>query len=173
MAKDKTEILENRKSFVINCEHADMIVNDLLQGDYDALGRIFTDLVNFNLYGDQSLYDKEKIAENPDFDKSERTARRLFKSDSEHYIKHYVARSKQNSKNRTAGQYPDYSELKEYARLKGYDENLAVDWGIQQASREWKDQNGEPVKYWKKTLDAYMKAINRKRIEEMTRTFSR
>lgn len=161
------EIPSTKKSFVINSEHADMIVNDLMQGDYEALGRIFTDLVNFNLYGDLT------ITETVDGDKAERTARRLLKSDSEHYIKHYVAKSEQNAKNRTARQYPDNAEIKDYARAKGYDEQVVMDWCISQAHQDWKDQNGEPIKYWKKTLDAYMQAVNRKRIEDITKNIGR
>ena len=154
------EIPSTKKSFVINSEHADMIVNDLMQGDYEALGRIFTDLVNFNLYGDLS------ITETVDGDKAERTARRLLKSDSEHYIKHYVAKSEQNAKNRTARQYPDNAEIKDYARAKGYDEQIVMDWCITQAHNDWLDQNGQPIKYWKKTLDAYMQAVMRNKISD-------
>ncbi len=157
----KIEIPKNKKTFVINSEHADMIVNDLLQGDYETLGRIFTDLVNYNLTGD------EQIIEITCEDKAERTARRLFKSDSEHYITHYTDRSKQNAKNRTAGQYPDDLEIKDYARAKNYDEQIVLDWCIKQAHNNWKDQNGEPIRYWKKTLDKYMQGVNRKKIEQM------
>ena len=159
MSKSNIEIPSTRKSFVINSEHADMIVNDLLQGDYEALGRIFTDLVNLNLYGDMS------IIENLDGDKAERTARRLLKSDSEHYIAHYKARSEQNSKNRTAKQYPDNAEIKDYARAKGYDENIVMEWCLNQAHNDWLDQNGEPIKYWKKTLDAYMRGVMQNKIK--------
>lgn len=164
---NKLEIPSTKKSFVINSEHADMIVNDLMQGDYEALGRIFTDLVNYNLYGDLS------ITETMECDKAERTARRLLKSDSEHYISHYKARSEQNAKNRTSGQQPDKAEVRDYARAKGYDENIAIGWAIEQVQRDWKDQDGKPIQYWKKTLDAYMQAINRKRIEDMTKTFNK
>ena len=154
------EIPSTKKSFVINSEHADMIVNDLMQGDYEALGRIFTDLVNFNLYGDMA------ITETVDGDKAERTARRLLKSDSEHYIKHYVAKSEQNAKNRTARQYPNNAEIKDYARAKGYDEQIVMDWCIEQAHKDWLDQNGEPIKYWKKTLDAYMRGVMQNKIRQ-------
>lgn len=154
------EIPSTKKSFVINSEHADMIVNDLMQGDYEALGRIFTDLVNFNLYGDLT------ITETVDGDKAERTARRLLKSDSEHYIKHYKAKSEQNAKNRLSGQRPDNAEIKDYARAKGYDENIVMEWCINQAHNDWLDQNGEPIKYWKKTLDAYMQAVMRNKIND-------
>lgn len=153
-SNNQIEIPSTRKSFVINSEHADMIVNDLLQGDYEALGRIFTDLVNFNLYGDFSIVETECN------DKAERSARKLLKSDSEHYIAHYKGRSEQNAKNRLSGQRPDRDEVKEYARLKGYDENIAMEWCLQQATNDWLDNKGEPIKYWKKTLDAYMKAVN-------------
>ena len=154
------EIPSTRKSFVINSEHADMIVNDLMQGDYEALGRIFTDLVNFNLYGDLTITETECN------DKIERSARKLLKSDSEHYITHYIARSEQNAKNRTASQYPDDAEIKDYARAKGYDPNIVMDWCIKQAHNDWKDQNGQPIKYWKKTLDSYMQAVMRNKIND-------
>lgn len=158
MNKSDIEIPSTRKSFVINSEHADMIVNDLLQGDYETLGRIFTDLVNFNLYGDLT------ITETIGNDKADRTARRLLKSDSEHYIAHYKARSEQNAKNRTARQYPDDAEIKDYARAKGYDPNIVMDWCINQAHNDWLDKNGEPIKYWKKTLDSYMQAVMRNKV---------
>ena len=161
MSKNNIEIPSTRKSFVINSEHADMIVNDLMQGDYEALGRIFTDLVNFNLYGDYSIVETECN------DKAERSARKLLKSDSEHYIQHYKARSEQNAKNRTARQYPDNNEIKDYARAKGYDENIVMEWCINQAHNDWLDQNGEPIKYWKKTLDSYMQAVNRNKINDL------
>lgn len=159
---DKVEIPETRKSFVINSEHADMIVNDLMQGDYEALGRIFTDLVNLNVNGDLSI--TETACES----KAERTARRLLKSDSEHYIAHYKARSEQNAKNRTSNQQPAREEILDYARAKGYirnldDEQVVVGWAMEQAQRDWKDRNGEPIKYWKKTLDAYMVAVMKKK----------
>ena len=154
------KIPDTKKSFVINSDHADMIVNDLMQGDYEALGRIFTDLVNFNLYGDMALVETESE------DKAERSARKLLKSDSENYIKHYIARSEQNAKNRTAKQYPDNAEVKEYARSKGYDENIAIGWAIEQAQRDWTEPNGEPIKYWKKTLDAYMQGVMRNKIND-------
>ena len=48
-----------------------------------------------------------------------------------------------------------------------------MDWCISQAHQDWKDQNGEPIKYWKKTLDAYMQAVNRKKIEEFTKNIGR
>lgn len=163
----KIEIPSTRKSFVINSEHADLIVNDLMQGDYEALGRIFTDLVNFNLYGDYQLIETETK------DKAERSARKLLKADSEHYISNYKAKSEQNAKNRTSGQQPSRDELLDYARAKGYDEQMVIEWGMEQARKEWKDSNGEPVRYWKKTLDAYMQAVNRKRIEDMTKNFGR
>ena len=85
-----------------------MIVNDLMQGDYEALGRIFTDLVNLNVNGDLSI--TETDCEN----KAERTARRLLKSDSEHYIAHYKARSETNRDNRTSGHQPSREELLDY-----------------------------------------------------------
>ncbi len=168
MSKKIEKIPETRNSFVINNEHADMIVNDLLQGDYEALGHIFTDLVNLNLYGDYAI-----IENLDDKDKAERTARKLLKTDSEHYLNHFIARSEQNRTNRTAGQYPNNAEVKDYARAKGYDENIAVGWCIEQAQNDWKDQNGEPIKYWKKTLDAYMRGVARNRIKDMASTFSR
>lgn len=160
MSDKNFEIPSTKKSFVINSEHADMIVNDLMQGDYETLGRIFTDLVNFNLYGDMAITDT--VGD----DKAERTARRLLKSDSEHYIKHYIARAEQNAKNRTARQYPDNAEIKDYARAKGYDENIVMEWCIEQAHKDWIDKDGEPIKYWKKTLDAYMRAVNQNRIKQ-------
>lgn len=159
MSKSNIEIPSTRKSFVINSEHADMIVNDLMQGDYEALGRIFTDLVNYNLYGDLTI--TETVCE----DKAERSSRKLLKSDSEHYIQHYKARSEQNAKNRTARQYPDNAEIKDYARAKGYDENIVMEWCLNQAHNNWLDQNDEPIKYWKKTLDSYMQAVNRNKFK--------
>lgn len=159
MSKSNIEIPSTRKSFVINSEHADMIVNDLMQGDYEALGRIFTDLVNFNLYGDLTI--TETVCE----DKAERSARKLLKSDSEHYIQHYKARSEQNAKNRTARQYPNNDEVRDYALSKGYDPNDAVGWAMEQAQRDWLDPNGEPIKYWKKTLDSYMQAVMRNKVK--------
>ena len=149
---------KTRRSFVINCEHADLIVNDLLQGDFEALGRIFTDLVNYNLYGDLAIV--EPACEN----KAERSARKLLKADSEHYIANYTAKSEQNAKNRTSGQQPDNVEVREYARSKGYNPDIALEWAVEQAQRGWTDQNGEPIKYWKRTLDAYMAAVARKQI---------
>ena len=167
MAKN-IEIPETRHTFVINNEHADLIVNDLLEGDFEALGRIFTDLVNFNLYGDYSIIENIENA-----DKAERSARKLFKSDSEHYIQNFKARSEQASKNRTSGQQPDNAEVRDYARAIGYDENVAVDWAIQTAQRGWTDKNGDPIKYWKKALDAYMRGIAKNRIMDMTSTIGR
>lgn len=160
MSEDR---LSRKKSFVINSEHADMIVNDLLQGDFETLGRIFTDLVNYNLFGDES------ITESASEDKAERTARRLLRSDSEHYISNWLAKSEQNAKNRTSGQEPTNEEIREYARSKGYDENTVIGWAMEQAHRGWVDQNGEPVKYWKKTLDAYMRGVSKKMLENMAR----
>lgn len=153
--------LSRKKSFVINNEHADMIVNDLLQGEYETLGRIFADLVNYNLFGDES------IIENSSDDKAERTARRLLRSDSEHYISNWLAKSEQNAKNRTSGQEPNIDEIVDYARAKGYDVNTVKGWAIEQAHNDWKDQNGKPIKYWRKTLDAYVNAINRNKINDM------
>lgn len=161
------KIPNTKREFVINCEHADMIVNDLLQGEYETLGRIFVDLVNFNLYGDLSITETECQ------DKADRTARRLLKADSERYIENWLSRSQKNSKNRKSGQQPDNAEVKDYARAKGYDENVAVGWALEQAKRDWTDTDGEPIKYWKQKLDAYMKAVNRNRIEEMTKTIGR
>lgn len=161
----KVEIPATRKSFVINSEHADMIVNDLMQGDYEALGRIFTDLVNLNVNGDLS------ITETDCDNKAERTARRLLRSDSEHYIAHYKARSETNRDNRTSGHQPSREELLDYARAKGYDQQIVIEWGMKQAQQDWCDRNGEPIKYWKKTLDSYMQAVNRKKIDDMTKGF--
>ena len=164
MNKDR---LSRKKSFVLNSEHSDMIVNGLLKDDFETLGRIFTDLVNYNLYGDES------IVENAGDDKAEIMARRLLRSDSEHYISNWLARSEQNAKNRTSGQEPSNDELMDYARAKGYDTNIVKGWAIDQAHRSWTDQDGNPIKYWKKTLDAYMRGVNRKRIEDMTKTIGR
>ena len=160
-------IPNTKREFVINSEHADMIVNGLLKDDFETLGRIFADLVNYNLYGDES------IVENAGEDKAEIMARRLLRSDSERYIENWIARSQKNSKNRTSGQQPDNAEVKDYARAKGYDENVAVGWALEQAKRDWTDTDGKPIKYWKQKLDAYMKAVNRNRIEEMTKTIGR
>lgn len=162
------DVPASKKSFVINSAHADMIVNDLLQGDYEALGRLFTDLVNFNIYGDYSI-----IENIDDLDRTERTARKLLQADSENYIEHFVAKSQQNAKNRTSGHQPTRDELIDYARAKGYDEQTVIGWGMEQAQREWKDNNGDPIRYWKKTLDAYMQAINKKKIADITKGFSR
>ena len=163
----KIEIPETKRSFVINSEHADMIVNDLLQGDYEALGRIFTDLVNFNLGYNEDLKDA------PCEDKAERTARKLLKTDSEHYIRNWIGRSEQNSKNRTSGQYPNNDEVRNYAISKGYDPNIAVGWAIERAQNNWCDEQGQPIKYWKKCLDSYMQGVNRKKIEDLTRNIGR
>ena len=165
---DKIEIPSTKKSFVINSEHADLIVNDLLQGDFEALGRLFTDLVNFNVNGDLAL------AETKAEDKAERTARRLFKIDSENYIKHYCKVSEQNAKNRTAEQQPNRDEILDYARSKGYirdlaDEQVVVSWAMTQAQNDWKDRDGNPIKYWKRTLDSYMLAVMRNKTKDMFR----
>ena len=159
------ETLKRKKSFVINNSHADLIVNDLLQGDYEALGRIFTDLVNYNLYGDESLTECECK------DKAERSARKLLKADSELYIENWIAKSEQNAKNRKSGQEPTKDELLDYARAKGYDEQIVIGWAMEKAHNDWKDENGDPIKYWKKTLDAYMRGVNRNRIAEITGSF--
>lgn len=159
-----SENLARKKSFVINNDHADMIVNDLLQGEYEALGRIFADLVNYNLYGDETITECECT------DKAERTARRLLKADSEHYINNWLAKSEQNSKNRKGledGQGPGREEILDYARAKGYDEQIAIEWALNRAKDDWKDNDGNPIRYWKKPLDAYMKAVNRNRIKEI------
>lgn len=165
---DTAELLKRKQSFVLNNEHSDMIVNDLLQGEYEILGRIFTDLVNYNVHGDESIVDLDDT-----MDKAERTARRLFKVDSENYINHWIGRSQQNAKNRTSGQEPDQEELLSYARSKGYDEQTVIKWSIEQAHRDWTDQNGDPIKYWRKTLDSYMKAVNRNRLRDMTNGIGR
>lgn len=163
----KFEIPSTKKSFVLNNEHADMIVNDLLQGEYETLGRIFTDLVNYNLYGDES------IIESSGEDKAERTARRLLRSDSEQYISNWIARSQQNAKNRKSEQYPNNDEVREYARSKGYDEEVAMSWCMEKTRNDWIGQDGKPIKYWKKNLDSYMQGINRNRINEMSRNIGR
>ena len=154
---------KSKRSFVINSEHADMIVNDLLAGEYEMLGKIFTDLVNYNLYGDESLI--ESASE----DRTDRTARRLLRYDSEQYITNWIAKSEQNAKNRTGGTEPSRDEIIDYARAKGYDEQIAIGWAIEQSHKDWKDRDGKPVKYWRKTLDAYMRAVGKKRIEDMTK----
>ena len=164
MSEDR---MSRKKSFVINNEHADMICNDLLAGDYETLGRIFVDLVNFNLFGDES------IVENAGDDKAERTARRLLKSDSEHYISNWIARSEQNAKNRTSRQEPSIDEILDYARVKGYDQNIVKGWAIDQAHKGWKDKDGEPVRYWKKTLDSFMRAVSRKQLDNMARSIGK
>jgi hypothetical protein len=152
MSEDR---LSRKKSFVINNSHADLIVNDLLEGDFETLGRIFTDLVNYNLFGDESL------TENASGDKADRSARRLLREDSENYITSWLAKSEQNEKNRKGGQEPTDEEIKDYARSKGYNEQIAIEWAITQAHNGWKDPSGEPIKYWKKTLDAYMRGVVR------------
>lgn len=157
MSDDK---LKNKQSFVINNEHADMIVNDLLKGDFEALGRIFTDLVNYNLYGDETIVEYECT------DKAERTARRLLKVDSEHYIKSWLARSDQNAKNRKSGATPTNDEVRDYCKAKGYNEQIAIDWAFDKAHNNWCDDAGEPIKYWKKSLDAYMRGVTRNQLND-------
>lgn len=159
--------LSRKTSFVINNEHADMIVNDLLAGEYETLGRIFADLVNYNLFGDES------IVENAGDDRAERTARRLLKSDSEHYISNWLAKSEQNAKNRTSRQEPSIDEILDYARAKGYDQNTVKGWAIDQAHKGWKDQDGETIKYWKRTLDSYMRAVNKNLLNNMARSIGK
>lgn len=163
----KIDIPKSRKSFVINSEHADMIVNVLLEGEYETLGHIFVDLVNLNVHGDLSITEVDVA------DKAERTARRLLKDDSEHYISSYEARSKINADNRTSGHQPSTDELKDYAKKKGYDEQTVIGWAIKQAHNDWTDQNGEPIKYWRKTLDSYMQAVNRNKIQSMASQIGR
>jgi len=164
MNDEKTaEKMSRKKSFVINSEHADSICNELLAGEYETLGRIFVDLVNYNLYGDETITETECT------DKIERHARRLFKTDSENYIRNWLAKSEQNAKNRTSKQEPTRDELVAYANAKGYDEQTVIGWSIEQAQKNWLDPNGEPIKYWKKTLDAYMKGVNRNKLEEMVK----
>lgn len=157
------QIPPSKKSFVLNNEHCDMIVNDLLQGDYEALGRVFSDLVNYNLYGDLSITERECS------DKAERTARRLLKTDSENYINNWIAKSEQNAKNRTSNQRPDNAEIKDYARAKGYDEQVAVAWAIEMAHKDWLDNNGDPIRYWKKALDGYVRGINKNKVNDTIR----
>lgn len=157
------EKMSRKKSFVINSEHADSICNDLLAGEYETLGRIFVDLVNYNLYGDEAITETECT------DRIERHARRLFKTDSEQYIRNWCAKSEQNAKNRTSRQEPTRDEVIAYANAKGYDEQIAIGWSIEQATKNWLDPNGEPIKYWKKTLDSYMRAVNRKKVEQIAR----
>lgn len=166
------EKLANKKSFVINNDHADMIVNDLLQGDFETLGHIFVDLVNYNVWGDETLFSDVFEYDS----KSEKVARRLFKADSENYINNWISRSEKNSKNRKGledGQGPDLEELKDYARVKGYDEQAVTHWAIEKAHDNWKDSDGNPIRYWKKALDNYMRAVNRNRIAEMANTFKK
>lgn len=167
MPMSKIEIPESKRSFVINNEHADMIVNDLLQGNYEELGKIFTDLVNYNLYGD------EAISEYKTDDRTVRTARRLLKSDSENYITNWISRSQQNSKNRTSKQIPERAEIEDYARAKGYDVNIVIGWAIDMSHKDWKDNNDEPIKYWKKALDAYMKGVTKNRLDNMAKNLTR
>lgn len=168
MSDDLIKIPETKKEFVINSEHADMIVNELLQSDFETLGRIFTDLVNYNVFGDLSITESECT------DKAERVARRLLHNDSECYIKNFIGRSKQASKNRTAGQEPSMDEIKEYANAKGYDSNICQEWGIRKAKEHWLDQNGEHIKYWKQSLDSYIRGVNKNRLEdEMKNLFPR
>lgn len=60
------------KTFKMDTVCANIIVNGLLDGDFEALGRIFTDFVNYTLYDDISIIKPECD------DKCERIARDLL-----------------------------------------------------------------------------------------------
>ena len=170
MANDRAERLKRKKTFVINKEHAEMIL-DLLDGDFEVLGKIFVDLVAFNLYGDTSLLENADEASKP-----ERMARKLLASDAEHYIQSWLGKSEQNTRNRTARNYPDKVEFLAYCREKGFSEQDIHDYCepyfMEKVKTSWLDQNGEPIKYWKSAFEAFMREINKDRLKaQMDRIF--
>lgn len=163
--ESREERLKRKSTFVVSKEHSEMIIN-LLDGDYESLGRLFDALIRLNVDGEDVLSDSV------DSKSREAFAWKLLKCDAEHFIESWLGKSEQNSKNRKGledGQGPGLDEIKDYARAKGYDEQIVIDWAITKAHNDWKDDAGNPIKYWKKPLDAYMKGVNKKRINDMAK----
>lgn len=165
--ESREERLKRKSTFVVSKEHSEMIIN-LLDGDYESLGRLFDALIRLNVDGEDVLSD------NVDGKSREAFAWKLLKSDAEHFIESWLGKSEQNSKNRRGlddGEEITLAELEDYCNAKGYDIQTAKGWMIQQADNGWKDENGKPIRYWKKVLDAYMRGVNKKRLANIQNQF--
>lgn len=171
------EIPKFIKYVSIDPKTASDLCNEVYPDKLETVGNIFKDYVNFFLYEDATLIEA-------DCDRYERFARNQLADDAIRLRAHAKKISEQRAeagskggKSKAEGKdhtndyadsdTPDEIVVIDYAHAKKYDPNVVAKWLEGMINADWKDDNGLPIRDWRKRLDAYMKKYNKNRIESM------
>lgn len=171
------EIPKFIKYVAIDPKTASDLCNEVYPDKPETVGNIFKDYVNFFLYEDDTLVETkcdryEHFARNQLADDAIRLrAHAKDVSDARAIAGSKGGKSKAESKDDAAdhsdSNYPDEMEVIDYIRAKEYDGNIAGKWLDGMISCGWKDEQGNPIRNWRKRLDAYMRKYNKNRMESM------
>lgn len=176
----KKEIPKFIKYVAIDPKTASDLCNEVYPDKPEIVGDILKDYVNFFLYDDQLLVEKE-------CDRYEHFARNQLADDAVRLRTHAkevsVVRAesgrlggKRKAENQKSAsvEYADIEdEVLDYIQAKKYDGNIAGRWLNEMIEKEWLDEDGEPIRDWRKRLDAYMKAVNKNKLDEMVNSIGR
>lgn len=179
--KERARLLSRKEQFVISNKTADIIVNDLFRDDDAKLGKVFRDLVAFNVDGTTDLIDNVD-----DQDTSDRTARHLLYNDCKAFIDRWLLTSRHNASNRKGKtknkddqtakneiteqpqasdkddqDRPTLDDIKHYSVMilggepQEVREQLSERWYSNMTKSHWQDDRGEPIRNWHKVFKAY------------------
>jgi len=171
------EIPKFIKYVAIDPKTASDLCNEVYPDKPETVGNIFKDYVNFFLYEDDTLVETE-------CDRYEHFARNQLADDAIRLRAHAKdvsdiraesgrkggkakADGKDYAPNPTDSDTPDEIVVIDYVHAKKYDPNVAAKWLEGMINSDWKDENGLPIRDWRKRLDSYMKSYNKKRLGSM------